>query len=537
MGKKALCLIFTFLLSINSFAAVVSDNDGSAFITKSEFDSLKNNFQSQIDSYNANIDNKIDAAIASYLAGISVSKDTIYNVEVSEWENVIHTNYSLEQNWSMPSLNLDFSFLYGGYNYTGAWFETWWTTSTIKYDKPSTEHQVRNCVNAGIESSTYVLPDKVVWVGQSADYEDRIDGVKSGYPNNVYSITPRAQNNEIGRYWAGAGLAKLSVVRPLNLRSGNINDGQVKTIWKATVHYRSTESGSDTATSVYNNDMDPENVINNSLSTSVVLNYVDGKQYNNEHIITWENYQWNNLSDPNWSHCLGINPMFTQESMLTNSSVTKSGKWGVIEVQDTSQTAGAWSSDRTSNGVVVRPKYAQNYDAFYSGDYKKTSTENVRSVGVLDKTYYSSDIYQWDKKRPLKRDNTKSLQNVNLCNGALIAYAMEDEKFKWEPQINGSYWDGVTDKPIKKWRVELSKEPFGTKNYVPANTDVLKNKDQTEVYLVTNESGKCKFEFELSEETTIFCKWWPDDTNICDNYPWVGILDLTNCGTYTITKN
>ena len=95
----------------------------------------------------------------------------------------------------------------------------------------------------------------------------------------------------------------------------------------------------------------------------------------------------------------------------------------------------------------------------------------------------------------------------------------------------------MTDKPIKKWRVELSKEPFGTKNYVPADTDVLKNKDQTEVYLVTNESGKCKFEFELSEETTIFCKWWPDDTNICDNYPWVGILDLTNCGTYTITKN
>ena len=70
MGKKALCLIFAFLLSINSFAAVVSDNDGSAFITKAEFDSLKNNFQSQLDQYNSNIDNKIDGAIASYLAGI-----------------------------------------------------------------------------------------------------------------------------------------------------------------------------------------------------------------------------------------------------------------------------------------------------------------------------------------------------------------------------------------------------------------------------------------------------------------------------------
>ena len=75
MCKKALCLIFAFLLSIESFAAVVSDNDGAAFITKAEFDSLKNNFQAQLDSYNTNIDNKIDNAIAGYLAGIKASAE------------------------------------------------------------------------------------------------------------------------------------------------------------------------------------------------------------------------------------------------------------------------------------------------------------------------------------------------------------------------------------------------------------------------------------------------------------------------------
>ncbi len=72
--KKLLALFLVLLLSIDSFAAVVSDNDGSAFITKAEFDSLKNNFQAQIDEYNTNIDNKIDAAIASYLSGIKVEK-------------------------------------------------------------------------------------------------------------------------------------------------------------------------------------------------------------------------------------------------------------------------------------------------------------------------------------------------------------------------------------------------------------------------------------------------------------------------------
>ena len=88
--KSIIILFIIMLLEIENlvFAAVVSDNDGSAFITKAEFDSLKNNFQFQIDSYNSNIDNKIDNAIASYLAGISVNKTSIirtaFNLEGDE---------------------------------------------------------------------------------------------------------------------------------------------------------------------------------------------------------------------------------------------------------------------------------------------------------------------------------------------------------------------------------------------------------------------------------------------------------------------
>ena len=57
MRKCFICII-ACIVFINSWvhAAVVADNDGSAFITKAEFDSLKNNFQSQIDAYNSNID-------------------------------------------------------------------------------------------------------------------------------------------------------------------------------------------------------------------------------------------------------------------------------------------------------------------------------------------------------------------------------------------------------------------------------------------------------------------------------------------------
>ena len=67
--------IFVITLSTKNFAVVISDNDGSAFITKAEFDSLKNSFQAQLDKYNTSIDSKIDEAIASYLSGIKVSKE------------------------------------------------------------------------------------------------------------------------------------------------------------------------------------------------------------------------------------------------------------------------------------------------------------------------------------------------------------------------------------------------------------------------------------------------------------------------------
>ena len=67
-------LLCLFIFSINSIAAIISDNDGSAFVTKSEFEALKKDFNNQIDKYNVSIDNKIDGAIATYLAGINLAK-------------------------------------------------------------------------------------------------------------------------------------------------------------------------------------------------------------------------------------------------------------------------------------------------------------------------------------------------------------------------------------------------------------------------------------------------------------------------------
>ena len=74
MLKKFAALFLVVLMSIESFAAVVSDNDGAAFITKAEFDSLKNSFQFELNNINSGIDNKLQSAINGYLEGIKETK-------------------------------------------------------------------------------------------------------------------------------------------------------------------------------------------------------------------------------------------------------------------------------------------------------------------------------------------------------------------------------------------------------------------------------------------------------------------------------
>ncbi len=91
MVKKIILslLLVISLLSSNILAAVVSDNDGSAFITKAEFDSLKSSFQTELDSYNSHIDDKIDYAISSYLAGITVTPGGDFDeCEIEDYDKI-----------------------------------------------------------------------------------------------------------------------------------------------------------------------------------------------------------------------------------------------------------------------------------------------------------------------------------------------------------------------------------------------------------------------------------------------------------------
>ena len=78
--KKIIAILtLSILIVFDSLAAAVSDNDGAAFISKAEFDSLRNTFQAQINKYNSDIDNKITTAISAYISGVIQEKTSKLN--------------------------------------------------------------------------------------------------------------------------------------------------------------------------------------------------------------------------------------------------------------------------------------------------------------------------------------------------------------------------------------------------------------------------------------------------------------------------
>lgn len=120
LSKILSVMLIILLICGNTFSAIVSNNDGSAFITKSEFEELKREFNEQIDRYNDSISNKIDGAIAAYLSGLKTSQkvsiDALIkvggdstNVVVSASPSVLKKNKQMKYAVSYQTTKIDFS--------------------------------------------------------------------------------------------------------------------------------------------------------------------------------------------------------------------------------------------------------------------------------------------------------------------------------------------------------------------------------------------------------------------------------------------
>lgn len=87
MIKMPLVLVGVVCITLNSFAAIVSDNDGAAFVTKFEFENLKSNFQTEVNNYNSSLDRKIDGKITTYLEALKIPQP-VTNL-VNKYEDLV----------------------------------------------------------------------------------------------------------------------------------------------------------------------------------------------------------------------------------------------------------------------------------------------------------------------------------------------------------------------------------------------------------------------------------------------------------------
>ena len=596
MGKRALCIIFALILSMNSFGAAVSDNDGSAFITKAEFDSLKNNFQNQLNQYNSNIDNKINAAIASYVAGVKTSKKSTYIVEhqtgSDKWDYVKMMNYSPVEIEQIPNLNLNFGVFGTTLYYNACYRMCWYTSADLKYKAARTSVATRNrknCVDLGTEvTATSALPNECGWRGRCYDLEDAIIAYKELSTPKLWRTASTPGDAVNTGYLRGPQYSSFNVVRALQFNSGYFNKNNIYQNWKATVFYDYNNNGLNLSDGDFYADGESwTDYAKAAINTSIKLNKVNGEDYYDKHILNWKTLSYQNLTEPTWSSWLGGLKTISQKDTLS-SKVTKVGIWGVHETGSYVNTSINQQYNVDMSSVDNRTYYHQAFGGWNSGEYRGEVTTDLKGVGVVEKTFASDAILQWfkagtDNKYELSRDSSKKVSKMNLLNGYLVGSVKKGETFEWEPTISGYYFpyqktqhfhsytkngstyyqygdyclDGnCTDSShhvtaVPKWRIVLATCYFNGGTSLVTNTTIdgknngkiIKEEGQTTDYKELDNGGKVKFKFKAADDCIVVAKWYPTGmkvygttTNLdADSCYWHGSLDLTQCGTYYCT--
>ena len=593
MLKKTFCFILAFLFSINSFAAVVSDSDGSAFVTKEEFETLKSGFTDQITNYNESIDKKIDGAIAAYLDGVRISKKTPYATEhqtgSDKWNYVKMMNFTPVEIEQVPNLNLNFGVFGTTLYYNALYRMCWYTNADLTYAAARSSVATRNrknCVDLGTEpGSTGTVPDICGWRGRCYDLEDSILAYKElATPNRWSKVSSPGLSGTDRGYLRSPHISRFDVVRALQFNSGYFDKSNIYQNWKSTVYYNFNLNNGEG--SFYANGESWTDYAKAAFNSAIKLNKINGEEYFDKHILNWKSISFQRPTEPTWSSWLGGLKTLSQDDVLKNKT-TKKGVWGVHET-------GAYENLNINTkyfhsvDLDNRTYYHQAFGSWWSGENQSTTTADMKGVGVVEKNFASDAILQWfkegsDNKYELSRDDKIKVDPMDLLNGYLVGSLKSGDTFEWEPTISGYYFpyaksthyhsytkNGTTYyqygdycldgnctntahhvTAVPKWRIVLATCYFGEgTNLLTSKTidgqnngKVLKEKNQTTDYKELDNGGKVKFEFKVEDDCIVVAKWYPvgmkqygSTTDLgSDDCYWYGSLDLTQCGSYFVT--
>ena len=523
MPKKALCLIFAFLFSINSFAAVVSDNDGAAFVTKAEFEALKDNFAEQINNYNTSIDSKIDGAISAYLAGKLLAKPITYEVINKNWGEVTFINGSYKNEYKIPDLNYLFGF--NGESYRP---NTTTTPDDIRafdsnfhfnFKRGTGISNRKNCMNvlAGSEGA----PTKIAWRGIATGYREII--------THTCQIGELCDQSYSAFSWPDTEFAKRVMMGyPLKCQNPSYNLSPTTKIFDTSVTPQGklvTGGGGDWynargAGTVYSNWLHRLTKLNIELDT------INGKQFDTEHIIGWAKDTTWELYCPNWVNTWQLSPNQTINDLTVYNNVTKT-------------TAGWYAGQEMFN---TDHRNAGGAMPFTFQNSTNTTSNYFYSVGLYNTPVKNENIYQNTKDIQYTSNITYDVPNLTIEKGLPILAGKESDLVDFKPYIKSIKCYNESDVYVTNANevdIYLSYVPFTEKN---TTTDPVKFKqsDGSEKNYITTSGRIGKINFEMNKTGVVYMQLMPHfetSATIGPNKSWEIVLDLTgDNGNYILTS-
>ena len=529
---SALLMLIVLSMHVNLYAAIVSDNDGSAFVTKSEFETLKQSFNAQITNYNNSIDKKIDGAISSYLAGISLNKPVSQDIINKSWDEVSSINGVLTNTYKVPDVNLQFML---GTTWSsngdapesaepGVVGTAYWTSvahiSTLKYVE--NWNSIKNCYRNLLTctGSSPIDVGDMIWDGQATRYREQWFITRSIMQNKHWNWLDR-----FGDVTFSITMSNLSTIK----NAGYVTnwDNVKTTAWPIQYKWIYTarpDPASGSASSGNEDRTFTASEIHDNFRTVVSLDKDDdGNDRIYKHIISYKgNTEWR-VSNPKWNTLLNASP----ESNIKSSNVKSTAT-----LTQNAVAFGAAHHIANHQAVMDAVPITQNI----------TDDAVFPSIGLFSVKRQSKDIYQDNETSKVEVTSSLSIDKVRpkLNQGFQLLASKAADKITWEPVFNYTHvHNGATTYTDNNHEVDIyfSNGPFTDDTTTTNRIKVKVGDDQTEKDYATTSDRKCKVEFEMPSNGIIYVKWVPHftGTSYLDS-DWIVTLDLSKCNSYTYVR-
>ena len=544
--KRLLALFLVVLMSIESFGAVVSDNDGSAFITKAEFDSLKNNFQSQIDNYNTSIDSKIDGAIASYLAGINVSPRNSVNIIYSGWKEYVMMNGALAQEYKLPDLAMAYSWMHNANFSIASYVNAKQAHTNHQYHEQGsafggskiTSHECakKNIVNVYLKNSEEIgyeadgldlTKHDVVWKGQGVDWIENIDISKfdyiDGYNNNLNEL-PGANGLAVWFLKAFSFVLSSQGYQP-----GGLNFGETwAPIFKYTSTYHPSGNGR-TLTTGWSSGRWTCSV--NTYAYDHVGTFVDND--------IWE------LSVPTWTNTFrtSINSNITSKSLYQAATQYSRGGW--IKDQYTWATSQLKGWEDYYDDMEANWRYSEVFMP-NSVTLNFTNSNSVTTLDSLEDKVPQIGLAGTLQSNQIKQTRDKVKFNVNATNsydrdplylneGYPLLYAKKDTIVEWAPIFKEVKGTGITN--ADEVNIVFTYDKF-VDGIECNNKYITKDNDTSATNMIWTTRGlTTSIKFTMPEDGFVIAKWYPGSKTAeeAKSVDWTITLDNENSNSIYVT--